>query len=161
MKLGDFFRLPQVRILSVIFGMFCGFPLLFIVDWKYAVLVGASATLLTSLILPLVLYREEKAYRKIKSRLPQPFVLDERVRFTIKDGSIGGYLVLTDSSLILLSLEKGTHRLELKRSQIQKIVVGNEMTTISIYLNNTQFVQVFSTACEEMHRVLLENGWGN
>lgn len=161
MKLGDFFRLPQVRILSVIFGFFCGFPLLFFFDWKFAVLIGAVVTLLTSLILPIVLYREERAYRKIKNRLPQPFVLDERVRFTVKDGSIGGYLVLTDSSLILLSLEKGTHRLELKRSQIQKIVVGNEMTTISIYLNNTQFVQVFSTACEKMHRVLMENGWGN
>ena len=91
--------------------------------------------------------------------MEQPFIIDERVRFTIQNGSIGGYFLLTEKSLILLSLEKGKHRLELERSQIEKIVVGEEQISLRIYINKTQFIQVFSGACQEMYRILLENGW--
>ena len=160
MKLFDYFRLPHVRILSVIFGVFCGAPVLLFFDWRYAVLIGASVTLLSSLIMPLILYREDRGYQRIKQEIKQPFFLDERVRFTIEQGSIGGYLVLTESSLILLSTEKGKHRLELTRSQISRIVVGEERISLRIYVSNTQFIQVFSGACQEMYRVLLEKGWG-
>ena len=160
MKFLDYFRLSHVRILSTVFGVFCAVPLLLFFDWRYAVLIGACVTLLSSLVMPILLYREDRGYQRIKKTLQQPFLIDERVRFTIAQGSIGGYLVLTDSSLILLSREKGEHRLELKRSQISKIVVGEESISLRIYVSNTQFIQVFSGACQEMYRILLEKGWG-
>lgn len=160
MKFFDYFRLPHVRVLSVIFGIFCAGPMLLFFDWRYAVLVGAGVTLLASLIMPIFLYREERGYQRIKNTIQQPLLIDERVRFTIAQGSIGGYLVLTDTSLILLSTEKGKHRLELTRAQISKIVVGEESVSLRIYVNNTQFIQVFSGACQEMYRILLEKGWG-
>jgi hypothetical protein len=124
MKFFDYFRLPHVRILSVVFGVISAAPLLLFFDWRYAVLVGASITLLTSLVMPILLYREDRGYQLIKKEIKKPFFIDERVRFTIEQGSIGGYLVLTDSNLILLSTEKGKHRLELTKAQISKIVVG-------------------------------------
>ena len=160
MKFFDYFRLPHVRILSVVFGVISAAPLLLFFDWRYAVLVGASITLLTSLVMPILLYREDRGYQLIKKEIKKPFFIDERVRFTIEQGSIGGYLVLTDSNLILLSTEKGKHRLELTRSQISKIVVGEEQISLRIYVSNTQFIQVFSGACQEMYRILLEKGWG-
>ncbi len=160
MKLFDYFRLPHVRILSVVLGVFCAVPLLLFFDWRYALLIGACVTLLASLVIPILLYREERGYERIKNTIQQPFFIDERVRFTIPKGSIGGYLVLTDSSLILLSTEKGKHRLELTRSQISKIVVGEEMISLRIYISNTHFIQVFSGACQEMYHILLEKGWG-
>ena len=160
MKLFDYFRLPHLRILSVVFGIFCAGPLLLFFDWRYAVLIGASVTLLASLIMPLLLYREDRGYQLIKKDIQKPFFIDERVRFTIAQGSIGGYLVLTDSNLILLSTEKGKHRLVLTRAQISKIVVGEEQVSLRIYISNTQFIQVFSGACQEMYRILSEKGWG-
>ena len=159
MKLSDYFRLPHVRIISTVIGILCAVPLLLFFDWRYAVLVGAGITLLTSLVMPILLYREDRGYQKIKKTMEQPFMIDERVRFTIQNGSIGGYFLLTEKSLILLSLEKGKHRLELERTQIEKIVVGEEQISLRIYINKTQFIQVFSGACQEMYQVLLENGW--
>ena len=159
MKLSEYFRLPHVRIIATVIGILCAVPLLLFFDWRYAVLVGAGVTLLTSLVMPILLYREDRGYQKIKKTMEQPFIIDERVRFTIQNGSIGGYFLLTEKSLILLSLEKGKHRLELERSQIEKIVVGEEQISLRIYINKTQFIQVFSGACQEMYRILLENGW--
>lgn len=160
MSFFECFRLPRVRFLSVMFGVMMGLPMLFLSKWQYAVLVGVASTFLCSIILPIILYREERAYKKIKDTIGSSFLIDQRVSFTVKNGAIGGFLILTDKNLILLSLEKGSHRLELSRNQIQKIVVGNEMTTISIYISNTQFIQVFSLSCQEMYRTLLDNGWG-
>ena len=160
MSFFECFRLPRVRFLSVVFGLMMGLPLLFLSTWQYAALVGLSSTLLCSIVLPMLIYREERAYKKIKDTIGKSFLIDERVSCTIKNGAIGGFLILTDKNLILLSLEKGKHRLELSRNQIKKIVVGQQMTTISIYISNTQFIQVFSLSCQEMYRTLLDNGWG-
>ena len=159
MKFSDYFRLPYVRVAATVVGVLCAAPLLLFFDWRYAVLVGAVLTLLTSLILPLLLYRDDRRYQKIKQTMEQPFIIDERVRFTVKNGSLGGYFLLTSKHLILISLEKGKHLLELERSQIEKIVVGDEQISIRIYLNKTQFIQVYSGVCQEMYQTLLENGW--
>lgn len=159
MKFSDFFQNPRFRILSLVFGTLTALPLLIFLPWQLAFCAGAAVMLISSVALPIAAYREELAYQKIKDTIKAPFLFDERVHFTVKNGAIGGRLILTESSLILLSMEKGRHLLELNRAQVKRVVVDDGMT-ISIFISNTQFIQVFSGAYEELSRMLFDNGWG-
>lgn len=158
MKFSDYFFAPGKRLLSVIFGGICGLLVWGFAGWQYAVLVGATVALLTSFILPVRVYLAEKPYAQAKSTLPTPFIFDQRVRFTVSGGAVGGYMVLTDNLIVLLSMERGEHRLELKKSDVKSIVLGENMT-ISVYLSNTEFINVISEVAEEMFDILRENGW--
>ncbi len=158
MKYTDYLLMPGSRTLSTIFGALLGGAVALFGGWRLGVLVGASTAIVLSLLLPYLAYREDIPYNKIKETLAQPFLFDERVRFTVADGSVGGYFILTDKSLILLSLENGNHRLELSRGDVRKIVL-DERRALRIYLNETKFVQVLSAYSGEMFDVLSENGW--
>ncbi len=158
MKFLDYFLSHGVRVLSTIFGIIVGAVVLVFGGWQYGVLAGAVVTLLTSLILPVVLYMEDRPYNKIKETLKKPFLIDERVRFTMRQGTVGGYFVLTEETMIFLSLEKGEHRLELSREDVQS-VSQNENMSINIFLDNKQYIRMISGVSDEICEVLRENGW--
>lgn len=158
MKFSDYYLSPGARALSITAGVISGVLVCLFTGWKIATLVGAGITVLVSVILPLILYLQDRPYEKIKSTLAQPFLIDERVRFTVEGGSVGGFLILTDSQMILLSLERGDHRLELSRNEVQSIVLGENLT-INIYLSNTRFIRVISGGSEELFDILRDNGW--
>ena len=157
-KISDYLFLPGVRTLAVIFGLFAGIAALLIFNWEIAVLVGAGVALLTSFIVPILLYRADLPYERIKKTLKHPFLFDERVRFSVRGGSMGGFFILTEESMVFLSLERGSQRLELNREDVKSIVL-DEQFYMNIFLNNTQFIRVASGTCEEMYRILCENGW--
>ncbi len=159
MKYSELLRMPHFRMLSVVFGALTGAPLLFFAPWQLALLAGAVVTLLASFILPFMAYKEERAYQKLKNTIASPHLLDERVSFTVRGGSIGGHMILTDKKLILLSLEKGEHRLELDQKEVKRIVASDENRSLTIYISNTQFVRVFSLSFDKTCQVLAENGW--
>lgn len=159
MKFSDYFFETGVRIRAVMSGLMTGSMIgLLLGNWQYGVLTGAIVTLLYSLILPVILYRADLPYLRLKDKLQKPFLIDARVRFTVKDGSVGGFFVLTDRAMIFLSLERGDHRLELSKTDVKSVIRNDDMT-ISIFLNNTQFVRVMSATTEEIFQVLRENGW--
>lgn len=158
MKFSDYFLSHGVRVVSTVFGIFVGAIVWVFGGWQYGVLVGAIVTLVTSVFLPVTLYLEDRPYIRIKESFKQPFLLDERVRFTLRQGTVGGFFVLTDERMILLSLEKGDHRLELSRGDVVSVVKSENMT-ISIFLNNKQYIRLISGVCEEICAVLRENGW--
>ena len=95
---------------------------------------------------------------RIKETLGTSFLLDERVRFTVQGGTVGGFFLLTDDRMIFLSLERGEHRLELTRGEVCSIIPEEHMT-VRIYLNNTQFIRIISGVSEEICDVLQQNGW--
>ena len=159
MNFFDFYLSTATRVTSVIFGLLVGAVTGFISGvWQYGVLAGAVIALAMSVILPLSLYRREIPYRKIKESIKKPFLVDERVQFTVRDGTVGGYFILTDSSMILLSLEGGDHRLELFREDVT-MVTCNENMSISIFLNEKQYIRVTTYVCVEICDVLRQNGW--
>ena len=158
MKFSDYFHARGVRIVSLLFGGMVGLSTGLFTGWRIGVLAGAITAVLASLILPIRLYREDKPYLRIKEKINLPMLFDERVRFTIRNGTVGGYFILTQESMIFLSLENGDHRLELSRSDVQAIKLGENMT-ISIYLNNKQFIRVITGSCDQIYDILLENGW--
>ena len=110
MKFSDYFFAPGVRPLSVVIGLFAGGLTALFAGWRYGVLVGAIAAVLLSVLIPVMVYRADVPYTKLKQTLEQPFLFDERVRFTIQNGSVGGYFILTRKTMVFLSLEKGNHR---------------------------------------------------
>ena len=159
MKFSDYFFAPGVRVISTVIGVILGALTAIFAGWQYGVLVGAVAAVLLSVIIPVFLYREEVPYTRIKETLAKPFLFDRRVRFTVRDGSVGGYFILTQNSMVFLSLEGGNHRLELAREDVKSIIF-DEKSGISIFLNNTQFIRVLAPGCEEMYQILRDNGWG-
>ena len=159
MKFLDYYLSNGARVLSTIIGILSGVAVGFICGvWQYGVLAGAVTTLLASVLVPLRLYREDIPYLKIKETMKQPFLVDERVRFTVQGGTVGGFFILTDSSMVFLSLERGDHRLELSREDVVSVTC-EQNTMINIFLNNKQYIRVISGVCLEICEVLRENGW--
>ena len=158
MKFSDYYLSGGARRMSITYGLMLGISAGFLFDWKIGVLVGAVVALICSVLLPVIAYLQDRPYIKIKKTLAQPLLLDERVRFTVKDGTVGGFMVLTEKTMIFLSLERGNHRLELAREDVRYISC-EEGVTISIFLNEKQFVRVISGVCGEICEILRENGW--
>ena len=158
MKFLDFYLSSGTRTLSIFIGTLVGLVTSLFTDWKIGTLTGACVVILASVVIPIMLYREERPYTKAKAAINQPFLIDERVRFTVKEGTVGGYFLLTDDKLILLSMDKGEHRLELTRDAITSVILGDQIT-LSIFLNQKQYVRVISGVCEEMYGVLSREGW--
>lgn len=158
MKFSDYYLAPASRVVSSILGILTGFGTGLFVGWQYGVLVGCGTAILASVVVPWRVYREERPYLLIKETIKGPFLIDKRVCFSIKGGSVGGYFILTAESMIFLSMDKGEHRLEFSRDDVSYVAVGNDMT-LRVYLNETQFVRIVSDRIEEMGDVLRENGW--
>lgn len=158
MKYSDYFHARGIRTTSLFVGGMSGMMVGLLLDWRFGLLSGAVIALATSFLLPLMLYREDQPYVKIKESIAPSFLVDERVRFTVRKGVVGGYFLLTEDRMIFLSLENGEHRLELSRKDVQMIIAEAGMT-LRIYLNNTQFIRMMSGVSEEICEILRQHGW--
>ena len=158
MKFTAFLCSPGVRSLAIRAGILIGFGAAMLWDWQYGILVGAIAALVISLILPIFFYFNFLPYKRLKEKITGPFLFDEPVRFTVKKGTVGGFFVLTERSMVFLSRECTTPTLELSHDDVKNVSMGQNLT-INIYLNNTQFIRVFSGASEELIKIMREHGW--
>ncbi len=158
MKYSDYFHARGIRTTSLFVGSLSGLMVGLLINWQYGLLSGAIIALVSSFLLPLMLYREDRPYARIKESIAPSFLVDERVRFTVRDGTVGGYFLLTDDRMIFLSLERGEHRLELSRKDVQMIILEAGVT-LRIYLNNTQFIRMMSGVSEEICEILRQHGW--
>ena len=158
MKFTEFLCAPFIRSLAIRIGIFVGLGTAFAANWQYGILVGAIAVLLISLALPILFYFKFLPYKKMKQKIGGTFLLDVPVRFTVKKGTVGGFFILTERSMVFLSRECTTTSLELSHDDVKRVSMGQNMT-INIYLNNTQFIRVFTGSGEEMLDVLRRQGW--
>ena len=158
MKFSDYYLASGVRRSSLIYGTVLGLLAGFVLGWQIGVLVGAGVALVCSFLIPIVAYLQDLPYQKIKQTIAQPFLVDERVFFTVKDGTVRGFFILTEKSIILLSLDRGNHRLELSREDVRCIICEDQIA-VSVFLNEKQFVRVISGVCHEICDVLREHGW--
>ena len=102
MKFSDYYLAPASRTVSIFLGLLGGTTVGLFTGWQYGVLFGCAIAILASVIVPWRIYRAEKPYLRIKETLRGPFLIDRRVRFSIKGGSVGGYFILTNESMIFL-----------------------------------------------------------
>ena len=113
MKFTEFLFAPAIRSLSIRAGIIIGFVTAMLWNWQYGILVGAIAALLISLVLPVFFYVNFLPYKRLKEKITGPFLFDEPVRFTVKKGTVGGFFVLTERSMVFLSRECTAPALEL------------------------------------------------
>ncbi|MBR3894903.1 MAG: hypothetical protein IKJ35_07135 [Clostridia bacterium] len=158
MKFSDYYLAPGVRKLSLFYGAALGLLVGFFVGWQIGVLAGAGTALVCSFAIPISAYLQDRPYEKIKQTLARPFLIDERVYFTVKDGTVKGFFILTPESIVLLSLDRGNHRLELSRVDV-RCITCEDGVAVSVFLNEKQFVRVISGGSEEICEILRENGW--
>lgn len=164
MKFSDYYFSPVVRILSLVGGILTGGAVALygiftqqFTGWIWGILLGAVAALLLSFFVPLRFWAAEAPYRRVKETLPQPFLLERPVRFSIPGGVVNGYLILTKQSLVLVSFERGEQRMELARDDIQSIVL--EDGGIRIFLNTTKYVSFSAVNPEQIYQLLRREGW--
>ena len=161
MKFSEFFTAPSIRASAIRFGVIVGviMALFTNIDWRYAVIIGAAVALLASVILPLAMYIKLLPYKKFKESLGRPVLIDAPVRFLAKRGMVGGFFLLTDRNLVLLSDEKEKPALELSQKDVSTIALGEDVGVIDIYLDQKQFIRFVSAIDEEIVETLEKHGW--
>ena len=158
MKFSDYYLSSASRAVATFLGLLVGGVTGLFAGWQYGVLVGAGTALVASVAVPLRVWLAERPYNRIKETLTGPFLIDQRVRFSVRGGTVSGYFILTQDSMIFLSMENGEHRLEFSRGDVRSVVVGKDMS-IRVFLDDRQFIRVISNLFEEICEVLRENGW--
>ena len=161
MKFSEFFTAPTMRSTAIRFGVIVAAILAIFtdMDWRYAVITGAAVALLVSVILPLAMYIKLLPYKKFKESLGRPVLIDAPVRFLAKRGMVGGFFMLTESNLVLLSEEKEKPALELSQKDVASIALADEVGVIDIYLDQKQFIRFVSAIDEEIVETLEKHGW--
>lgn len=158
MKFSDCFFSPAKRRVAVLLGIIAFVLFLLFFTPQIALLAGAVTTLVSSVILPVITYAELRPYDKIRKTIQQPFLTEQRVRFTVKGGTVGGFMILTEGSVYFLSMEKGKHVLELTRKDITALCLDEDYS-IRFFINNNQYVRVLSARSQELYQLLLQHGW--
>ena len=161
MKFIEFFTAPTMRSTAMRFGVIVGaFLAIFTeMDWRYTVITGAAVALLASVILPLIMYIKLLPYKKFKESLGRRVLIDAPVRFLEKRGMVGGFFLLTESNLVLLSDEKEKPALELSQKDVASIALGEDVGVIDIYLDQKQFIRFVCAVDEEIAEILEQHGW--
>ena len=161
MKFSEFFTSPTVRSTAIRFGVIAGSILAIFtnIDWRYAVIIGAAIAILASVLLPLIMYIKLLPYKRYKESLGCRVLIDSPVRFWGKRGMVGGFFLLTESNLVLLSDEKEKPALELSQKDVNSIALGEDVGVIDIYLDQKQFIRFVSAIDEEIVEMLAKHGW--
>jgi len=158
MKFTDYLFHPGVRIPAILLGLLIGGGTAVFTNWKMGAFVGAIAVLVLSVVIPIMIFAQDLPYIRIKKKLPQPFLLDVRVSLTSKNGLVDGFFILTENSMILLSISNGTHSLELSREDVRSVRSG-ENYSIHIFLNDTQLIRLRTPSSDLVLQILEEKGW--
>ena len=161
MKFSEFFTAPALRATAIRFGVIVGAILALFtnIDWRYAVIIGASVALLASVLLPLAMYIKLLPYKKFKESLGRRILIDAPVRFLAKRGMVGGFFLLTESNLVLLSEEKEKPALELTQQDVETVSLSEDVGVVDIYLDKKQFIRFVCAIDEEIIDALAEHGW--
>lgn len=158
MNFSQAFTIPAVRAFSIRIGILVGMITALFAGWKYGVLVGAIVTLVIALLLPILFYLAFLPYKRMKKEIHGKFLFDSPVRYTVKKGTVGGFLVITENAMVFLSGETAAKKLEVSRDQVLRVTEG-EGLTVDVYLNEKQYIRVFSEAGEEILDILRQEGW--
>lgn len=161
MKFSEFFTAPAIRTAAIRLGVIVGAIMAFFtdLDWRYAVIIGAGTALLASVLLPLAMYIKLLPYKRFKESLGRPVLMDAPVRFLAKRGMVGGFFLLTESNLVLLSEEKEKPALELSQNDVETIALGDDVGVVDIYLDQKQFIRFVCAVDEEIVEMLAQHGW--
>lgn len=166
MSFASYFRMRGMHTLAVMIGGFVGSAVALLGEltgmyrgWIWGLLIGAGVILFLSVVFPLMLWASDAPYRRIVKAVGKPTVYEHPVRFAIQGGEMNGYVALMKDTMILLSVEHGNPRLDLKRDDIQMIRLSEDRNALDLFLSATKLIHISSTEAEEIFEVLQREGW--
>lgn len=159
---------PGIRKISILFGTVFGIATALVgilfhmsAGWALGLVTGAVSALLLSVTLTLMLWREETRYDRIISAIPGQVLDVYEVLLAVRGGRQAGRIVLTADSIILLSLSRGNHRMELTRRDVRTIGTQGDGRNILIFLDETRYISVYPLEPEKLFRRLSDEGWAD
>ena len=164
----DCFQNPGIRKLSTFGGLLAGVVAAtfgwmsgLYIGWAVGLIAGAMTALTLSLLLTGLLWREEARYDRIFRSIPQTILAEYDIMLAAREGKLPGRMVLTKDSIILLSLSRGTYRMELGREDVRTIREAEEGRNLLIMLDETKFISVYPMEPEALFRRLSDEGWAD
>lgn len=159
MKFWDYFFLPGVRGTATFAGLLAGLSVGMFTRWEFGVIGGVGVAVLVTLIMPLVMYLQDLPFEKMKQGLEGSFRFDEQVLFRSQRGSFGGYMLLSETALVILTREKKARIcMQLTPADVRSVHIDNT-TTLRIFLSETQYICVLCGVAEEIFEFLSRHGW--
>lgn len=101
--------LRKSAILGLITGLLCFFISIFILKIFYALLFSLSFTLLLIIVLPFVLFLEDKKYKDINLQITEDILLKENVNLKLEKNVQNGYIIITKNKIYLFFRSKKSY----------------------------------------------------
>lgn len=125
----------------------------------WALLTGAVAALIASVLAPVRLYLLDKRYDGIEETLPKPVLLKASVSIRSKTRPREGYLYLTEDTMYLFSRDRKPYASqELPKAKIRDFKVEKDVF-ITFRFANTALYSLASMQCEEIIDTMRAHGW--
>ncbi len=129
-------------------------------DVPTLVLFSALATLLISIIVPLMFAISDRKFMPVIKQIKDKIIIDERVHYVVGRELRQGFMITTKDSLFIVSSEdEKPVKLEIKRSEIKKISVTDDVY-LNIFVDYDKCIRVFAGNCEELSKKLIAEGFG-
>lgn len=163
--MGKYFN-AQTRFVSLFFGATVFLSSLLWLSFTgienvliWSLLSGAVATLLISLLTPLILYWRDRRYNGIEETLPKPVLLKVSVSIRSKSRPRAGYLYLTEDTMYLYSRDRKPYASQaLPMTQIKDLKVERDVF-MTFKFGNTALYSLASSQCDEILDFMHSHGW--
>jgi len=158
-KIFPLFSLHVGRIIGVIVSII---TFIFTLNILWALLIGTSAALLVSLILPLYFMRSERAYKKLAAKVTEKKVFYEWIKLIIDNAAVDARIFLTKNSIYLMSLGKGRDlRMQIPKGTVTDVFLEQDLHLHIKYKIKEKIcsVHLVTPFGEEMIAVLKKHGF--
>ena len=136
--------------------------LIFTMSIIWALLIGTSAALLISLLLPLYFMRSERAYKKLAAKVKEKKVFYEWIKLVIGNAAVDARIFLTKNSIYLMSLGKDRDlRMQIPKGTVTDVFLEKELHLHIKYKIKEKIcsVHLVTPFGEEMMEVLKKHGF--
>lgn len=129
-------------------------------DIPTLVLFSAIATLSISLTVPTMFAISDRKFKPLIREISEPIVIDERVNYVVGKEVRQGFMITTKNSMFIISTENEKPvKMEIKRNEIKKISITDDVF-LNIFLDYDKCIRVFAGNCQELSKMLHDEGFG-
>ena len=147
-------------VFSTIGGVVTYFIVSSMADMPTSVLFAAITTLGISLVVPSMFAFADRKFIPLRKEIKEPIVIDERVNYLVGNEIKQGFMITTKDSMFIISNgEDKPVKFEIKKSDIKKISVSEEIY-LNIFLDYDKCIRVFAADCNGLSSKLEAEGFG-
>lgn len=150
----------SLYVFSIIGGIVTFFLLSSFADTTVSALFGVITTLSLSITIPVMYAFADRKFISLRKEIKEPIIIDERVNYVVGQEVRQGFMLTTKDSLFILSSEnKKPVKFEIKKSDIIKISISEDVF-LNIFLDYDKCIRIFSGDCEKLSSMLSKEGFG-